>query len=122
MTRYILICLKIHLHLYMTKFSKYFTFFTKFFIVLCFEQKAVACVGEKHNKNSSKPINYGRIRGILFICYLFISSTNSLFLAVSSTQADDIKFKNYYRQQRSTNFFVLHDIKLSFRWTRVISV
>lgn len=71
----------------MTKFSKYFTFFTKFFIVLCFEQKAVACVGEKHNKNSSKPINYGRVRGVLFICYLFILSTNSLFLAVSSTQA-----------------------------------
>lgn len=57
----------------MTNFSKYFTFFTKFFIIICFEQKAVACVGEKHNKNSPKPINYGRIRGELFCLYVIYS-------------------------------------------------
>ncbi len=65
----------------MTKNDKYFTFFTKFFIVLCFEQIVTTCVGQNHNKNSPKPINYGRVRGVCFIFMSFIHFVNKFTIS-----------------------------------------
>ena len=57
----------------MTKNDKYFTFFYKNFLFLCFEQIATTHISEYHNKNTPEPINYGRIRGELFCLYVIYS-------------------------------------------------
>ena len=48
----------------MTIFGKYFTFFTKNFSFLYFEQSTTNDISKNHNKNSPKPINCGRLRGV----------------------------------------------------------
>lgn len=61
------------LQLYMTKNDKYFTFFTKNFSFLYFEQSTTNDISKNHNKNSPKPINYGRVRGEVFGLYVIYS-------------------------------------------------
>ena len=60
----------------MTKTDEYFTFFSKFFMVLCFAQNSSHLIGKNHNENSPNPIVYSRIQGVCFIFMLFIHFVN----------------------------------------------
>lgn len=62
----------------MTKNYKYFTFFYKNFSFFCFEQIIITRIGKNHNKNSPKPINYGRVRGEVFGLYVIYSSRQQI--------------------------------------------
>ena len=72
----------------MTKTDEYFTFFYKnlrFSVLNKSQPMILVKITTKTPRNLSITVGFGEC--VLFLCYLFISSTNSLFLAVSSTQA-----------------------------------